>query len=79
MEKSNIKTDIQTLLRVQINNDASDLHIVSRSAPQIRIDGKLVPLDMPNLTGTDIEHLCYAIITDAQKSELEEKDRKSVV
>ena len=73
MEKSNIKTDIQTLLRVQINNDASDLHMVSRSAPQIRIDGKLVPLDMPNLTGTDIEHLCYAIITDAQKSELEEK------
>ncbi|NLY04139.1 MAG: type IV pilus twitching motility protein PilT [Campylobacter sp.] len=64
--------DIETLLRVLTQYNASDLHLVSRSAPQIRIDGKLNPIDMPHLTGKDIEKMCYAVITDAQKSELEE-------
>lgn len=64
--------DIETLLKTVVFNKASDLHLVSRSAPQIRIDGTLRPLAMEPLTGTDIEYICYALITDAQKSELEE-------
>ena len=64
--------DIETMLKTVVFNKASDLHLVSRSAPQIRIDGTLRPLAMDALTGTDIEYICYALITDAQKSELEE-------
>ena len=64
--------DIETLLKTVVFNKASDLHLVSRSAPQVRIDGKLRPLAMDVLTGSDIEYICYALITDAQKSELEE-------
>ena len=64
--------DIETLLKTVVFNKASDLHLVSRSAPQIRIDGTLRPLAMDPLKGTDIEYICYALITDAQKSALEE-------
>lgn len=71
-EKNELGVDIQTLLKTVVKNKASDLHIVSRSAPQIRIDGTLRPLAMPPLSGKDIEILCYAVLTDAQKSDLEE-------
>lgn len=64
-------TDIQTLLKTVVFNRASDLHLVARSEPQIRIDGTLRPLELGILSGKDIETLCYALITDAQKSELE--------
>ena len=64
--------DIETLLKTVVFNKASDLHLVSRSAPQIRIDGTLRPLAMDSLSGSDIEYICYAMITDAQKSQLEE-------
>ena len=69
--ESNLSGDIQTLLKTVVFNKASDLHLVSRSEPQIRIDGILRPLEFGVLSGKDIENLCYALITDAQKSELE--------
>ncbi|MBQ9875832.1 MAG: type IV pili twitching motility protein PilT, partial [Campylobacter sp.] len=52
--------DIETMIKTVVFNKASDLHLVSRSAPQIRIDGTLRPLAMDPLTGTDIEYICYA-------------------
>ncbi|AGZ81982.1 type IV pilus twitching motility protein PilT [Campylobacter fetus] len=64
--------NIETLLKTVMHNKASDLHLVSRSEPQIRIDGSLRPLEGKVLDGSDIENLCYVILTDAQKSELEE-------
>ena len=64
-------TNIESLLRTVAHNRASDLHLVSRSEPQIRIDGTLRPLELGVLTGQDIEDICYTMITDAQKSELE--------
>ncbi len=64
---------IKALLKNIVAHKASDLHLVSRSEPQIRIDGKLVPLDMQKLDGTVIEELCYALITDKQKRKLEEE------
>ncbi len=66
---------VKSLLKNVVNYKASDLHLVSRSEPKIRIDGKLVGLDMGILTGKQIEEMCYALITDRQKKVLEtEKD-----
>ncbi len=65
--------DIRALLKTISEYKASDLHLVSRSEPQIRIDGKLTPLDLPKLTGQAIEAMCYTLITDKQKKELEEQ------
>ncbi len=64
--------DIRTLLKSIGEYKASDLHLVSRSEPQIRIDGKLTPLDLPKLNGQTIETMCYSILTDKQKKDLEE-------
>jgi twitching motility protein PilT len=64
--------DIKALLKNVVAYNASDLHLVSRSEPKIRIDGKLVGLDMKVLDGKEIEEMCYALITDKQKKELEE-------
>ena len=76
--ESNLSGDIQTLLKTVVFNKASDLHLVSRSEPQIRIDGTLRPLEFGVLSGKDIENLCYALITDAQKSELENQLDKEI-
>lgn len=64
--------DVHMLLKTIVKNKASDLHLVGRSAPQIRIDGVLRPLALPVLDGHDIETLCYAVISEAQKKDLEE-------
>lgn len=66
--------DIRKLLKTVVAYNASDLHLVSNSEPQIRIDGKLVPLNMPKLNGEQIEIMCYGIITDKQKKDFEEND-----
>lgn len=62
---------IKSLLKNVVAHKASDLHLVSRSEPKIRIDGKLVGIDMEKLDGNAIEQMCYALITDKQKKDLE--------
>lgn len=64
--------DIKSLLKTVAANKASDLHLVGRSVPQIRIDGILRPLALPVLQGEEIESLCYTVISESQKKDLEE-------
>jgi len=64
--------DIRKLLKSVVAYKASDLHLVSRSEPQIRMDGRLVALNLPVLDGKMIEEMCYAILTDKQKKVFEE-------
>lgn len=64
--------NIQALLKNIVAYKASDLHLVSRSEPQIRIDGKLVALDIGKLNGKMIEEMCYTLLTDRQKQDIEE-------
>lgn len=60
------------LLELMVKSNASDLHITTGSPPRIRVDGKLVPLNMPPLSASDTKELCYSILTDAQKHRFEE-------
>src|SRR5574340_1590468 len=60
------------LLKIMIEKGASDLHITTGSPPRARIDGKLVPLDHPQLAPAETKALCYSILTDAQKHRFEE-------
>jgi len=66
--------DIKKLLQSVVTHGASDLHLVSRSEPQIRLDGVLKPVDLPEMTGDDIEEMCYSLITEKQKKHFEEHD-----
>ncbi len=63
--------NIKALLKNVVAYKASDLHLVSNSEPKIRIDGKLIGLDMDKLGGADIEAMCYSLISDKQKKNLE--------
>ncbi len=63
---------IYELLKIMIEKGASDLHITTASPPRLRIDGKLIPIDNPQLTPVDTKALCYSILTDAQKHKFEE-------
>ncbi|MCJ7764497.1 MAG: type IV pili twitching motility protein PilT, partial [Thiovulaceae bacterium] len=66
--------DIRKLLKSVVAYKASDLHLVSRSEPQIRIDGRLVALNLPVLDGKMIEDMAYSLLTEKQKKEFEEQD-----
>jgi len=65
--------DLQDLLKTMVENDATDLHITTGTPPQIRVYGRLVPLDLPPLTGADTKRLAYSVLTDAQKHRFEEE------
>ena len=42
--------NLHQLLKAMVEKGASDLHITTGSPPQLRIDGRLVPLKTPPLT-----------------------------
>jgi twitching motility protein PilT len=64
--------NLHQLLKAMVEKGASDLHITTGSAPQLRIDGRLVPLKTAPLTPVETKQLCYSILTDAQKHRFEE-------
>ena len=64
--------NMHQLLKAMIEKGASDLHITTGTAPQLRIDGKLHPLRMPPLTPPETKQLCYSVLTDSQKHRFEE-------
>ena len=63
---------LDQLLKTVAAHGASDLHLVTNSEPQIRIDGGLQPLDLPKMTRNQIQTLAYSIITETQKKNFEE-------
>ncbi len=65
---------LHQLLKLMIEKGASDLHITTGTPPQLRIDGKLAPLDMSPLSPVDTKQLCYSVLTDAQKHKFEEEN-----
>ena len=66
--------NLHQLLKAMVEKGASDLHITTGSAPQLRIDGKLVPLKTGALSPVETKQLCYSILTDAQKHKFEEEN-----
>jgi twitching motility protein PilT len=64
--------NVSQLLQDIITQQASDLHLISHSKPLIRLDGKLKPVDEKELTGKDIEEMCFPFISDKQKKHYEE-------
>lgn len=66
--------DIRKLLKSVVAYKASDLHLVSGSEPQIRIDGRLVALNLAVLDGKMTEEMSYSLLTEKQKKEFEEAD-----
>jgi len=59
------------LLKALIDQGGSDLHVSPDSPPRLRIDGQLLPLDLPPLTPQDSKQLCYSVLTEEQKKDFE--------
>jgi len=60
--------DIVELLRLMVEKRASDLHVRVPSPPVLRIDGELVPLELPQCTFEDIETAFDYITTPEQRN-----------
>ncbi len=63
---------LHQLLKIMIDERATDLHITTNSPPQIRVHGKLKPLNHPPLKAPETKQLIYSILSDSQKHKLEE-------
>ena len=63
---------LHQLLKTMLEMNGSDLHVTTNSAPQVRVDGRLRPLDMPPLTAVETKQLAYSVLTDNQKHRFEE-------
>ena len=63
---------LQQLLKTMVEYGGTDLHVTLDSAPQVRIDGRMVPLKLPPMDAAQTRWLCYGIMTDQQKHRLEE-------
>ncbi len=61
------------MLQKVLQAGGSDLHLSSGSPPQLRVDGKLSPMEVPALTPAETKRLAYSVMTDTQKHKYEEK------
>src|SRR4030066_415768 len=69
-----MSTNLYELLQLSIQRGASDLHITTGSAPQMRINGKLSPVGSKELTASDTKQMCHSILTESQKHRFEEEN-----
>ncbi len=60
------------LLKALVDQGGSDLHISADSAPRMRLDGILYPIEVPPLTEAEAQNLCYSVLTEEQKKVFEE-------
>jgi twitching motility protein PilT len=60
------------LLKTLVDQGGTDLHVTTNSPPQIRVDGKMIPLQAPPMTPAETKALIYSVLTDSQKHRFEE-------
>ena len=67
-----IRNTMNQLLLLMVKQEASDLHISSKSPPELRIDGELVPLKSDPLTPAQTKALCMSLLTEDQRRKFEQ-------
>ncbi|MBI5682768.1 MAG: type IV pilus twitching motility protein PilT [Deltaproteobacteria bacterium] len=66
---------MQELLKIMIDNNASDMHLTAGSLPRLRVHGKLTPIgNMSVLTSQDVKQMCYSILAESQKQKFEQEN-----
>jgi twitching motility protein PilT len=62
------------LLTILVERGGSDLHLTAGTHPQVRLDGRLVPLtEFDVLTPQDTQRLAYSVLNEGQKQKFEEQ------
>ena len=67
------RIDMKYLVRALVKYNASDLHIKVGRPPLYRINGKLIPAKMPELTQEQTQKILFSVLTSRQIRELEER------
>ncbi len=65
--------DIRSLLKVMVDQDASDLYLTVDAPPVYRIHGIIQRTDAPPLTNEQLEALALALMRGQQRNEFEER------
>lgn len=66
--------EINGLLSIALNKQASDLHLTVGVSPTLRLDGRIFPLDgQPKLMPSDTRELVFSMMNDKQKISFEER------
>ena len=65
-----MKYEMNDLLDLVVDANASDLHIHVGQPPTLRVSGDMTPVDGPNLSGADTEALMLAITPDVYQQQL---------
>jgi twitching motility protein PilT len=65
--------DLDQLLRFMTEKEASDLHLKPTRPPLLRINGRLLPVEIPPLKPVEIEEMLMAILSPRQQQHLEER------
>ncbi|MDD4297713.1 MAG: type IV pilus twitching motility protein PilT [Ruminiclostridium sp.] len=63
--------NMDELLKITVERNASDLHLVVGFKPAIRVNGEIVPLEYSILKPDDVKNLLYSIINEEQRNRLE--------
>jgi twitching motility protein PilT len=63
--------DIADLLVATFKNRASDLHLAPNSPPIMRVNGDILPLEMPALSADALKTMLHSIMNEAQRAEYE--------
>lgn len=67
------KDDLLFLMRAFIKYNASDMHLRANRPPLYRINGRLLPASMPNLSSAQIDQIVFPFITEPHRRLLETK------
>ena len=62
---------MEDLLALLVRKAGSDLHLSTNSPPRLRIDGVLVPVEVPPLTADDTRRLATSVLTSDQIARLD--------
>ncbi len=58
--------ELEQLCRFAVDSQASDLFIKAGSPPALRVHGRIVPTDLPELTAEDTKRLAHSIMSEEQ-------------
>ncbi|TDY04148.1 PilT/PilU family type 4a pilus ATPase [Thiohalophilus thiocyanatoxydans] len=64
--------DFESLLKLMVHKNASDLFITAGVAPSMKVNGKIMPVTQATLTPAQAEELVKGIMNASQKAEFEE-------
>jgi twitching motility protein PilT len=67
------KFTLEQLFETMIREKASDLHVSTGSVPALRINGEIVPMELPDLDLEYSENLLFPILNEEQRLKFEEE------